>query len=80
LIRGRASAAGGIIIMRSEEARAKAADCDARAEEAADEQTRILFCRLRDSWIRVANHCEFLEAADDETDVSGIAPLAARKE
>jgi len=66
--------------MRSEEARAKAADCDARAEEAADEQTRILFCRLRDSWIRVANHCEFLEAADDETEFSGIAPLSARKE
>jgi len=66
--------------MRSEEARAKAADCAARAEETADEQTRLLFCRLRDSWIRVANHCEFLEAGDDETGVSAVASLAATKE
>jgi len=65
--------------MRSEEARAKAADCATRAEEAGDEQTRILFCRLRDSWIRVAKHCEFLEAEDDETAVSRVAPLAATK-
>ncbi len=50
--------------MRSEEAWAKAADCAARAEEAIDEQTRILFNKLRDSWIREANNREFFDATE----------------
>jgi hypothetical protein len=49
--------------MLSKEAWAKAADCAARAEETIDEQMRILFIRLRDSWIRVANNCESVEGA-----------------
>jgi hypothetical protein len=48
--------------MLSKEAWAKAADCAARAEETIDEQMRLLFIRLRDSWIRVANNCETVEA------------------
>jgi hypothetical protein len=49
--------------MLSKDAWAKAADCAARAEETIDEQMRLLFIRLRDSWIRVANNCETVEAA-----------------
>jgi hypothetical protein len=48
--------------MLSKEAWAKAADCAVRAEETIDEQMRLLFIRLRDSWIRVANNCETVEA------------------
>ena len=56
--------------MLSKDAWAKAADCAARAEETIDEQMRTLFIRLRDSWIRVANNCETVEAA------SAAPPLA----
>jgi len=49
--------------MLSKDAWAKAADCAARAEETIDEQMRILFIRLRNSWIRVANNCETVEGA-----------------
>ncbi len=41
----------------------RAAECDARAKEAADAEVRELFTRLRDSWISAANRYEFLEAA-----------------
>ena len=50
--------------MRSTEAWAKAAECAARAEETADEQARILLSKLRDSWIRVAHNCEFIETVE----------------
>ncbi len=50
--------------MLAREAWAKAADCAACAEEADDEHTRILFLKLRDSWIRVANNCEFAEVPE----------------
>ena len=50
--------------MRSVEAWAKAAEYAAGAEETVDEQARILFNKLRDSWIRVAHNCEFIEAVE----------------
>ena len=40
----------------------KAAECAARAEEAADEDTHELFIRFRDFWISAANRYEFLGA------------------
>jgi hypothetical protein len=40
--------------------RQKAAECAARAEEAADEETRELFIRFRNSWIKAANRYESL--------------------
>jgi hypothetical protein len=40
--------------------RQKAAECAARAEEAADEETRALFIRFRNSWINAANRYESL--------------------
>ena len=50
--------------MSSEEAWAKAAHCAARAGEAGDEQSRFLFTKLRDSWIRIANNTEFFDIAE----------------
>jgi hypothetical protein len=43
--------------------RQKAAECAARAEEAADEETRELFIRFRNSWIKAANRYESLGPA-----------------
>jgi hypothetical protein len=40
--------------------RQKAAECAARAEEAADEETRELFIGFRNSWIKAANRYESL--------------------
>ena len=42
---------------------AKALECEDRAEETADPDLREFFRRLRDSWIRAANHRELLEEA-----------------
>src|SRR5215471_20608347 len=38
--------------------RQKAAECAARAQEAADKDTRALFLRFRDSWLSAANRYE----------------------
>ena len=53
--------------MRSAEAWAKAADYASRAEETLDDQARILFGKLRDSWIRVAHNCEFTEVPESDS-------------
>jgi hypothetical protein len=50
---------------------AKALECAERAEQTADPEVRQLFCRLRDSWIRAANHQEILKDAE-------IAPPSLR--
>ena len=47
--------------MRSEDARARAAQYSARAEEVADEDTRMLFIKLRDSWARIADNWGHLD-------------------
>src|SRR5262245_54559615 len=48
--------------------RQKAAECAARAQEAADKDTRALFLRFRDSWLSAANRYESLPApAPDQT-------------
>jgi hypothetical protein len=61
--------------MDAREAWRRAADCAARAEEAADEHTRILFIKLRDSWIHVANHWAFLnDAMPDTPEPVGLRP------
>ena len=39
-----------------------AAECAARANKAADAQTREFFIRLRDAWISIANRSELIEA------------------
>ena len=43
--------------------RQKAEECAARAQEAADKETRALFLRFRDSWLSAANRYESLPAA-----------------
>ena len=43
--------------------RQKAAECAARAQEAADKETRALFLRFRDSWLSAASRYESLPAA-----------------
>jgi hypothetical protein len=50
--------------MRAKDAWERAAECAARAVQAADEHSRILFTKQRDSWIRIANHREMLDAAE----------------
>jgi len=55
--------------MRSEDARLKAADYAARADDAFDEETRRLFLQLRDMWTRLADSIEF----DDEQWPNGSA-------
>src|SRR5262249_9144508 len=48
--------------------RQKAAECAARAQEAADKDTRALFLRFRDSWLSAANRYESSPApAPDQT-------------
>ena len=41
----------------------KAADCARRAEQTYDPTVRDLYRRMGDSWIAVANRCEFLDDA-----------------
>jgi hypothetical protein len=43
-------------LLTREEAWQRAADCAARADVAFDEDTRLLFLRLRDRWLRIANN------------------------
>jgi len=43
--------------------RQKAAECAARAQDAADKDTRALFLRFRDSWLSAANRYESLPSA-----------------
>ena len=42
----------------AKDARQRAAYCAGRAEQAADENTRLLFTRLRDCWLRLASQWE----------------------
>jgi hypothetical protein len=46
--------------------RQKAAECAARAEQAADKDTRTLFLRFRDSWLSAAKRYESASAAAAE--------------
>jgi hypothetical protein len=46
--------------------RQKAAECAARAQEAADKDTRALFLRFRDSWLGAARRYESASAAAAE--------------
>jgi len=48
--------------MRSEYARTKVAEYDARADDAFDEDTRRFFLELRASWARLAESLEFDDA------------------
>ncbi len=60
--------------------RQKVAECAARAEQAADKDTRALFLRFRDSWLSAAKRYE--SSAPDESPQqrpSSFAPeLSAR--
>jgi hypothetical protein len=56
--------------------RQKAAECAARAQEAADKDTRALFLRFRDSWLSAANRYESSPApAPDQTPQWRPSPL-----
>lgn len=57
--------------MRSEDARLKAAEYAARAEDAFDDETRRLFLRLHEMWARLADSLEFDD--DDERWPNGLA-------
>lgn len=66
--------------LRSETAWKKAAACDAHAKLTKDENLRIRFERLRDSWIRIANQAEIASAprkhgrgVDDRCRLKGAA-------
>jgi hypothetical protein len=48
-------------LLTREEAWKRAADCAARAEIAFDADTRLLFLRMRDRWLRIANNSELFE-------------------
>ena len=56
----------------------KAADCAARAEDAADPNIREFFIRLRDSWIRAANRAEIIAEINSYLDAAehGSARIA----
>lgn len=47
--------------MTSEDARLKAVEYAARAEDAFDDETRRLFMQLRDTWTRLAENLAFDE-------------------
>jgi hypothetical protein len=55
--------------LTSEVAWEKAAACAKRAEESFDDEARVLFERLRDRWIDVAQKFEFEE--DSSAEVTG---------
>jgi hypothetical protein len=44
--------------------RQKAAECAARAQDATDRDTRELFIRFRNSWLRAANRYESLSPSE----------------
>jgi hypothetical protein len=50
-------------LLTREEAWKRAADCAARADVAFDEDTRLLFLRMRDRWLRIASNPELLGGA-----------------
>jgi hypothetical protein len=57
--------------------RQKAAECAARAQEAADRDTRELFLRFRNSWLSAAKRYESsAPAAPDESPQQRPSPLA----
>jgi hypothetical protein len=62
---------GLMYLLTREEAWKKAADCAAHADVAFDQDTRLLFLRMRDRWLRIANIPEMFElkkASDRRTD------------
>jgi hypothetical protein len=56
-------------MMLPKDAWQRADDYAARAEEAVDEHSRLLFTRLTESWVRIARNWELLDIA------SAHAPL-----
>jgi hypothetical protein len=57
--------------------RQKAADCAARAEEATDKDTRALFLRFRNLWLKAAKRYESSDAAaPDESPERGPSLFA----
>jgi hypothetical protein len=52
---------GLMYLLTREEAWKRAADCAARAEVAFDDETRLLFLRMRDRWLSVANNPELFD-------------------
>jgi hypothetical protein len=62
---------GLMYLLTREEAWKKAADCAAHADVAFDQDTHLLFLRMRDRWLRIANIPEMFElkkASDRRTD------------
>jgi len=49
--------------MLAKDAWQRADDYAARAEEAVDEHSRLLFTRLTESWVRIARNWELLDTA-----------------
>jgi hypothetical protein len=60
----------------------KAAEYTQRAEDAADEEVRLFFYRLRDAWIAAGNRNEMLDTLDvhvpSSVPASGIHASATR--
>jgi hypothetical protein len=52
---------GLMFLLTREEAWKRAADCAAQADVAFDQGTRLLFLRMRDRWLRIANIPEMFE-------------------
>jgi hypothetical protein len=50
-----------MFLLTREEAWKRAADCAAQADVAFDQGTRLLFLRMRDRWLRIANIPEMFE-------------------
>jgi len=50
-----------MFLLTREEAWKRAADCAAQADVAFDQDTRLLFLRMRDRWLRIANIPEMFE-------------------
>ena len=52
---------GCVMSDRAQNAWDKAASCEAHAQDSQDDRCRVMFRRLRDSWIRIANSAQFIE-------------------
>ena len=50
-----------MFLLTREDAWKRAADCAAQADVAFDQGTRLLFLRMRDRWLRIANIPEMFE-------------------
>lgn len=50
-----------MFLLTKEEAWKRAAECAAQADVAFDPGTRLLFLRMRDRWLRIANIPEMFE-------------------